>query len=154
MDSDENEIDTHSAASENRSGVSEANVVLIKEFEQSLESSSYSDSSEEEQEAAVKKEQKNPGEVASIYSHIQKLIRYLKVSGGTRAILKRYMVLGVRICAFDRCESFISQRFQTDPFIPKHIIAPISGTYLQKPISWFAIMQLMMQNCYLIVEDR
>lgn len=79
MGSSENEIETHSAESENRSGVSESNVILIKEFDPSSESSSYSDSSEDEPEAGEKKDKENPTEVASTYSHIQKLIRYLKV---------------------------------------------------------------------------
>lgn len=80
MGSSENEIETHSAESENRSGgFSESNVVLIKEFDLSSESSSYSDSSEVEPEAGEKKDKENPTVVASTYSHIHKLIRYLKV---------------------------------------------------------------------------
>lgn len=78
MESD-NELDTHSAESENRSYIGETNEVLIKEFELSPESSTYSDSSGEENETTIRKEKKKSNEIASIYSHIQKLVRYLKV---------------------------------------------------------------------------
>lgn len=79
MESDDNEVDTHSGGSENRSYIGETNEVLIKEFELSAESSTYSDTSGDENETAVKKEKKSSNEIASIYGHIQKLIRYLKV---------------------------------------------------------------------------
>ena len=79
MESDDNEVDTHSGGSENRSCIGETNEVLIKEFELSPESSSYSDTSGDENEATIKKEKKTSNEISSIYAHIQKLIRYLKV---------------------------------------------------------------------------
>lgn len=81
MDSKDEERKIHSGESENDSFAKDSNIVLIKELEQSSDSSNYSDDAADSvSEMSAIKEKKNPNEIASINAHIQKLVRYLKVS--------------------------------------------------------------------------
>lgn len=57
------------------------NTVLIKELDRSTDSSSYTDgSSSENENDDGKLDEKSNGESSIIYGHIQKLMRYLRVS--------------------------------------------------------------------------
>lgn len=80
MESHESDTDTRSNLSENRSYTGESNVVLIKELEHSSASSASSESSDDEAKVKVKNDKKDRTDVSSIHAHVQKLIRYLKVS--------------------------------------------------------------------------
>lgn len=80
MESHESDTDSRSNLSENRSCTGESNVVLIKELEHSSTSSASSDSSDDEAKIKVKTDKKDRADMNSVYAHVQKLIRYLKVS--------------------------------------------------------------------------
>lgn len=80
MEFHESDTETRSNLSENRSYTSESNVVLIRELEHSSESSASSHSSEDESKPKVKTEKRDRADMNSIFAHIQKLIRYLKVN--------------------------------------------------------------------------